>query len=101
LGVEGAHFQDPAIADKAECDTKRIRDVEQGEEPRSAKDDQRSVEMMLEATEPRLWESNTVKCCVIVTHTQDHIKLFYFIISLFYLHTNLCNYLQVELWRRR
>jgi hypothetical protein len=50
LGVEGALFRDPAIADKAECDTKRIRDVEQREKPRSAKDDQRSVEMMLAET---------------------------------------------------
>jgi hypothetical protein len=84
LGVEGALFRDPAIADKAECDTKRIRDVEQREKPRSAKDDQRSVEMMLEATELRPWESDTVKRHMMVTHTQNHIELFYFILSLFY-----------------
>jgi hypothetical protein len=40
--------------------------------------------MMLEATELRPWESDTVKRRVMVTHTQNHIELFYFILSLFY-----------------
>jgi hypothetical protein len=72
LGVEGALFRDPAIVDKAKCDTKRIRDVEQGEEPRLAKDQQRSAEMMLEATEPRPWESDTLKHHMMAIHTTNH-----------------------------
>jgi hypothetical protein len=72
LGVEGALFQDPAIVDKAKCDTKRIRDVEQGEEPRLAKDQQRSAETMLEVTEPRPWESDTLKHRMMAIHTMNH-----------------------------
>ena len=57
LGVDGTLLQDLVIVDKAKCDTKRIKDVEWGDEQRSAKDQQRSAEMKPKETELRPWES--------------------------------------------